>query len=122
MNIKQYHTQGYIVYYEDKEEIIVRYIHYTNKDAYHNMLYTLHKEYNKPLPKRKPKVYNPLEIKEDTYDTNICDSFHHSLGPVFYARDYEETEQSDERRGARSEDRTEDEDNRRLRAYTPDFF
>jgi phage terminase large subunit len=80
------------------------------------------KEYNKPLPKRKPKVYNPLEIKEDTYDTNICDSFHHSLGPVFYARDYEETEQSDERRGARSEDRTEDEDNRRLRAYTPDFF
>jgi hypothetical protein len=49
MNIKQYHTQGYIVYHEDKEEIIVRYIHYTNKDAYHNMLYTLHKEYNKPL-------------------------------------------------------------------------
>lgn len=49
MNIKQYHTQGYIVYYETKEEIIVRYIHYTNEDAYHNMLYTLLKEYDKPL-------------------------------------------------------------------------
>jgi predicted acetyltransferase len=49
MKIKQYHTQGYVVYYEDSEEIIVRYIHYINEEAYHNMLYTLLKEYNKPL-------------------------------------------------------------------------
>lgn len=49
MKIKQYHTQGYIVYYKTKEEIIVRYIHYTNENAYHSMLYTLLKEYNKPL-------------------------------------------------------------------------
>lgn len=74
-------------------------------------------QYNKPLPKRKPKLYNPLEIQEDTYDTTICDSIHHTLGPVFYARDNEEIFQDDERRRSDA-----GEDNRqRLRAYTPDF-